>query len=341
MSNNYKKILVGVLLTATLIGPNTMFAASFKDVGESHWAYSTVEWGVGEKIVSGYEDGTFKPQKEVTQEEFLSMLIRTYEGTKVASAGERWSDPYYKIAKANNYPTGSNRNAKITRQAVAEIIAGTQGKNFSGDNAIKFLLLNGLAGGKTSNTVAGFEGDDTLTRAEAVTFIKKVIDNSSTHDLQVRPTAPSSTVELGEEEVPKGTIDVIDGYDKLLETYAKLMEPAVKKYGFTTGYNAPQEAAFIRDSNGSIIMSYSDSSASGGTQVVSMSGMADVATDTISQPRLNAVLAAMGAVGLPNGADVKAAIVKALTEDSTTIKSGGLTLEVLAVSYGRVVIYVD
>ncbi|OMD61037.1 S-layer homology domain-containing protein [Paenibacillus odorifer] len=341
MNNNYKKILVGVSLTATLLGPTTMSAASFKDVVESHWAYSTVEWGVGEKIISGYADGSFKPQYAVTQEEFISMLIRTYEGTQTAAAGERWSDPYYKIAKANNYPTGTNRNAKITRQAVAEIIAGTQGRNFSGDNAIKFLLVNGLAGGKTANTVAGFAGDDTLTRAEAVTFIKKVLDNSSTHDLQVRPSTPSDTVELGETEVPKGTIDVVDGYDKMLETYAKLMEPVVKPLGFTTGYNAPLNKAFICDGNGNIIMNYSDSSANGGTQVVSMSGMADTATDTISQPRLNAVLAAMGAVGLPNGADVKAAIVKALTEDSTTIKSGGLTLEVLAVSYGRVVIYVD
>ncbi|MNC06744.1 hypothetical protein D3C75_542670 [compost metagenome] len=340
MSNNNKKILVGVLLTATLLEPTTMFAAAFKDVTESHWAYSTVEWGVGEKIVSGYEDGTFKPQSEVTQEEFISMLIRTYEGTQKAASGERWSDPYYKIAKANNYPTGANRNAKITRQAVAEIIAGTQGKNFSGDNAIKFLLVNGLAGGKTSNTVAGFEGDDTLTRAEAVTFIKKVIDNSSTSNLQVRPTTPSSTVELGETEVPLGGIEVVDGYDKMLETYAKLMDPAVKSLGFTTGYNTPQGKAFIQDKNGNVIMSYSDSSANGGTQVVSMTGLLDSKINIIPD-RLNAVLAAMGAVGLPNGADVKAAITTGLMEESITIKSGGLTLEVLAVSYGRVVIYVD
>lgn len=342
MDKKYKNLLIGFSLTAAIISaPTTIFGAAFKDVGGSHWAYSAVEWGAGNKITSGYGDGSFKPNNVVTEEEFVSMLIRTYEGEQKAAAGQRWSDPYYVIAKANNYPVGTNRNAKITRQAVAEIISGTQGKNFSGDNAIKFLLKNGLAGGKTSNTVAGYAGDDTLTRAEAVTFIKKVIDNSSTSDLQVRPIDPSDTAELGGVDVPKGTIDVVDGYNSTLEAYAKLMEPAVKKYGFTTGYNDGLKKAFIRDSNGSIIMNYSDTSANGGTQVVSMSGMADIKTDTVSQPRLNAVLAAMGAVGLPNGADVKAAITTGLMEDSITIKSGGIVLEILAVSYGRVVIYID
>lgn len=192
---NYKKALIGLSIAATLMGTASAYAASFKDVKETHWAYSAVEWGVSKGIATGYGDGNFKPGSSVTAEEFLSMLIRSYNG-KLEANGGRWSDPYYAIAGQNNYPVGTNRNAKITRQAVAEIIAGTQGKNFTGDNAIKYMLVNGLAGGKTSNTVDGYKGKDTLTRAEALVFIKNVLDKTGNTDLQTRPTTPSDTVEL-------------------------------------------------------------------------------------------------------------------------------------------------
>ncbi|WP_339803286.1 S-layer homology domain-containing protein [Paenibacillus sp. FSL R5-0744] len=343
MDKKYKKLLVGFSLTAAIISaPTTIFATAFKDVGGSHWAYSAVEWGAGNKITSGYGDGSFKPNNVVTEEEFISMLIRTYEGEQKAASGERWSDPFYKIAKANNYPVGTNRNAKITRQAVAEIIAGTQGKNFTGDNAIKYMLLNGLAGGKTSNTVDGYKGKDTLTRAEALVFIKNVLDKTGSTDLQTRPTTPSDTVELGEDKVPLGGIEVVGDYNAALEAIAKKLSAAVNGLGFSVGYNKSQGKAFVQTPTGGVIMTYSDTTVnSNGTQVVSLDAMLDPKTDTVRPDRLKAVLAAMGAMGLPNGADVKAAITKGLEEDSTTVKSGGVVLEILAVNYGRVVIYVD
>lgn len=159
--------------------------------------------------------------------------------------------------------------------------------------------------------------------------------------MQTRPTSPSDTVELGEDKVPLGGIEVVDGYNASLEAVAKKLNAAVSGLGFSAGYNTGQKAAFIQTSSGSVIMSYSDTTTGGSTQVVSMSAMLDAKTDTVRPDRLKAVLAAMGAMGLPNGSDVKAAITKGLEDASTTIKSGGVTLEILAVSYGRVVIYVD
>src|SRR5690606_6161528 len=111
------------LLLVGLIG-GIAFAAGFGDVA-NHWAKSTIEWGVKNNMVEGYPDGTFKPNNNVTEAEFLALLIRAYEGKK-ENGKNHWADPYYDFAIKMNYPTNgakelSKRNWIITRTQVAEI----------------------------------------------------------------------------------------------------------------------------------------------------------------------------------------------------------------------------
>lgn len=195
MTLKLKYIGVSSVLVVTLLGGSLANAAIFKDVKEGSWYEEAISWGVQTKIASGYADGTFKPSNSVTEEEFLALLLRSFKDVPQSTTG-RWSDPYYDLARANNYPVSSNRNAKITRQAVAEIIAGTQGKNYTSNDAIQYMLGMGLAGGKTSNTIEGYKGKDTLTRAEAVTFIRNVIAKAPSKDLLPRPSTPSPKDEL-------------------------------------------------------------------------------------------------------------------------------------------------
>lgn len=338
--DGHKKILISVGLTIMLFGSPSAQAATFKDVKETHWAYSAIEWGSNKGIATGYGDGTFKPSEPVTTEEFLSMLIRSYKG-KLTPTNGRWSDPYYAIASRNNYPTGADRGSKISRTAVAEIIAGTQGKNYSGDYAIQYMLVNGLAGGKTSNTIEGYEGYETLTRAEALVFIKNVLEKTKGSDIQVRPAVPSDTSELPKIENPL-KINVVDGFDSTLEKYARKMGKAVAKIGYTAGYNKGQKRAFIQDPDEVVIMAYNDATGNGeGTQVVAMGGMVDGNTDKVDDSCLKAVIAAMGSLGLPNGQEISNAIVRTLTYgDVPVLKVNGLTLEFTPVAYGRLVIYI-
>lgn len=42
-------------------------ASTFKDLPPSHWAYDTVMWAIDLGITTGYPDGTFQPQKPVTE----------------------------------------------------------------------------------------------------------------------------------------------------------------------------------------------------------------------------------------------------------------------------------
>jgi hypothetical protein len=60
-----------VLLTATLPAP--AFAAGLSDLN-GHWARPQVEAGVAAGYVSGYPDGTFRPNASITRAEFMKLL---------------------------------------------------------------------------------------------------------------------------------------------------------------------------------------------------------------------------------------------------------------------------
>jgi hypothetical protein len=49
---------------------------SFKDVSASHWAAHEIAKGVQEGLVSGYGDGTFKPNQTMTRGEYITVLSR-------------------------------------------------------------------------------------------------------------------------------------------------------------------------------------------------------------------------------------------------------------------------
>lgn len=48
----------------------------FSDISTAHWAYDAVMTLVDQGALSGYPDGSFKPEKSVTRTEFTSMLIK-------------------------------------------------------------------------------------------------------------------------------------------------------------------------------------------------------------------------------------------------------------------------
>jgi hypothetical protein len=154
-------------------------SAGFSDV-KNHWAKATIAWAMNKKIVSGYPDGTFHPDQQVSEAEFLTMFVNAF-GFDSQASKLKWPEPIYNYVIELNYPvkgaTDNNlRSAFINRLQVAEIITGANGVNFSGNNAIQYILGKKLSNGKVSPTINGYVGADNLTRAEAVQFIKNVID---------------------------------------------------------------------------------------------------------------------------------------------------------------------
>jgi hypothetical protein len=187
----FKKLILALLLVAF----TTTTAFGFTDV-QNHWSKDTVIWGTEKEIAKGFPDGTFKPDSTVTESQFLALLLRTFMDDAKDDA-VTWYQPYYDVAHANNYPVIDKYNAVILRTQVAEIVSGTQGVNLSGDNAIAYLLAKGLAKGKIADSVTleNYHGQDGLTRAEALQFIKNVVDKGIT-EIKERPFEPTNPADV-------------------------------------------------------------------------------------------------------------------------------------------------
>jgi hypothetical protein len=87
------------------------------------------------------------------------------------------------------------------------MIAGAAGYNYTGKDAVKFLLAKGLAKGKNPDeiSVESFKPQDYLSRAEAVQLIKNAMEKGLT-ELKVRPTEPSPITEDMMKIPDKGTV---------------------------------------------------------------------------------------------------------------------------------------
>lgn len=53
-----------------------MKATDFKDVNKEHWAIKSLDKAVQSGILSGYEDGTLRPDENITRAELAVILDR-------------------------------------------------------------------------------------------------------------------------------------------------------------------------------------------------------------------------------------------------------------------------
>ncbi|WP_171656123.1 S-layer homology domain-containing protein [Paenibacillus foliorum] len=155
----------------------------FTDTG-NHWANATVEWAITNEIVDGYADGTFKPDAVLTEEEFLSMFMKSFLKNKVVNddtKSGRWSDALYILAEKGKFPMlGINitdsRGAEVKRGLVARIIAAADGASVDEKTAVSYLFSKEYTEGKTAKSYEGYAPNDSLTRAEGIQFIKNLKD---------------------------------------------------------------------------------------------------------------------------------------------------------------------
>lgn len=85
------------------MGAPTAANLPFSDVDDNDssisWAISDINTAYAKGIINGYEDGTFRPNANVSYEEALKMIVCTLGYTKVATDGATWYSGY--LAQAN------------------------------------------------------------------------------------------------------------------------------------------------------------------------------------------------------------------------------------------------
>jgi hypothetical protein len=200
----FKKLILALLLVAF----TTTTALGFTDL-QTNWHKDIVPWGVEQNIAKGFPDGTFKPDNAVTEAQFLALLLRKYDKTLTDNVNKsEWYSPYYDVAEKNNYPVSKTPDSVILRTKVAEILAGTQGVNLSGDDAIAYLLARGLAEGKKKDEVSieNYYGQEGLTRAEALQFIRNLVE-AGVEEIKERPFTPSNPADVLDDPIEKAKFD--------------------------------------------------------------------------------------------------------------------------------------
>ncbi|WP_182914359.1 S-layer homology domain-containing protein [Paenibacillus sp. 1011MAR3C5] len=168
-----------------------------------HWASSYIEWALDEGLAKGYEDGTFQPDRPVSEAEFLAMLLRAY-GSAVpdASTGAQWYDSYYQYAEGFGWPVSFNNERGSFRRGQAALLMATaaSGKRYSENEAIQWLLDEGISKGRTSATIKGFVPDGGVTRAEALTFLFMLKDHTrQLSSTKVQESAGLNGIDIGDQ----------------------------------------------------------------------------------------------------------------------------------------------
>ncbi|OPA78715.1 hypothetical protein BVG16_12755 [Paenibacillus selenitireducens] len=173
-----RQICVAILSISMLcinLGPTYAKGTSFSDVTAEYWGYASIQWAFENKIVDGYPDGTFKPDKVVSQSEFLAMLIRAFQPNDfiLGTHPAHWDEPYLNYVDKIGWKVKPT-NKTFSRGTAAQYLANAAGQNYNVADSIQYLLDLGLANGKTTRTVKGFYKDDTLSRTEVVVFIERL-----------------------------------------------------------------------------------------------------------------------------------------------------------------------
>lgn len=134
-------IMMAILVSAAMLLPFDVRAegdnsvGGFKDVSDRHWAKATIDQAVRKGYVSGYQDGTFKPDTNITRAEVASILDRVTK-LKVGAnpivlpdMDKHWSKESVRrlismgVISAADYSKGFEPNKPITRYELMKWMA--------------------------------------------------------------------------------------------------------------------------------------------------------------------------------------------------------------------------
>lgn len=119
-------------------------AKTFSDIANGQYYTEAVAWASDKQIVTGYEDGTFQPNKNINREELAAML--------------------YRYAKAVGLDTKASGD-------LTKFADGNKVSTFATD-AMKWAVGSGLMNGKENNTL---DPQGNATRAEVATTMQRLV----------------------------------------------------------------------------------------------------------------------------------------------------------------------
>lgn len=215
-----------------------------------HWAEDTIQKWMDAGKISGYSDGNYKPDNNITRAEFVKLVNGTIDFSKKANVAYKdvttadWFYDYVGIAQEIGYISGYSKdsfgpNDYITREQAASILARIQYLNgnvaaankFSDKSKVSSWAAESVGAAYDAGFITGyndgtFRPSNKLTRAEALTMLDNVLVNAKNvviykdgaelkdkvvaGDLIIAKTVGEGNVHLTNVEV-KGEIKVLGG----------------------------------------------------------------------------------------------------------------------------------
>ncbi|NBD25354.1 S-layer homology domain-containing protein [Paenibacillus glycinis] len=127
-------------------------SSAFADVGKTDWYYEAVNAAYRDKMISGYADGTFRPNDRITREQAMSMLARAMEITGLQTQnGDALQD------------------ARLSAYADADRIAGWAREGVL--TSIGAELVHGRSDGRLAPK-------EFVTRAEVASMVERLLGRS-------------------------------------------------------------------------------------------------------------------------------------------------------------------
>lgn len=176
---------------------------SFTDVSTSHWGYKYIESLADKGVISGDENGLFRPEEKITREEFVKLLviagnIKGTDGTIdfIDVKNDRWSYEYIRLAYSagivNGYEDGtfglenfvSRQDATVFMyRAMKQLTINMENEKLEtfidhyeisdyAKEAVSAMIGTKIVSGYQNGN---FEPEQTLTRAEAAALIERFI----------------------------------------------------------------------------------------------------------------------------------------------------------------------
>ena len=204
MRYRFLSLILSVLcvLTFVLPLPTGAAAAAFSDVPQGSWYESTVRAMTEAGRLTGYPDGTFRPEAAISAAEFVSVVARCagLQG-RPNSQSPHWAARELQAALDAGWydwdelpPTGEKYDQPIARQLAVKILMRALLPEARGDYASQASKIRDLseldgryydavfaayAAGVTKGDDSGcFHAKDSLTRAEACAIIQRAADRS-------------------------------------------------------------------------------------------------------------------------------------------------------------------
>jgi alpha-tubulin suppressor-like RCC1 family protein len=178
----------------------TGFSSAFTDV-KGHWAEGIISQAVEKGYADGYEDGSFRPDQQVTRAEFAKMVASALKlNIGLPKSAEDWYVPYVDaLLSANLYGNEDVHvqwNEPITRLEIARIAVRCTDKELQKQDTVlenKWAVLTATKKGLLQGLDGGALGlEEPTTRAQSIAMIERILAAAAGQTLKINRQAVSN-----------------------------------------------------------------------------------------------------------------------------------------------------